>query len=217
MATTAASAADLGAAPAVVGFRPAMPQDADVVVPLIYSSGPAAFDYVFGAGRAEGFLRRAFESETGEFSHRTHEVALLRGHVAAIGAAFDGRASLAFTLAAAGQILGCFGVVRGAGVIVGGLRAESVIRPPQARELYLAHLGVLPELRGAGIGTRLIQTLLLRRDPALHDAVVLDVAVTNQRAEALYARLGFRVTALRRSRLRNRDGEVADHRRMTLS
>jgi ribosomal protein S18 acetylase RimI-like enzyme len=215
--TTAASEQDLGAAHAVVGFRPAMPEDADVAVPLIYSSGPAAFDYVFGAGCAKAFLRDAFAGEEGEFSHRTHEVALLRGHVAAVGAVFDGRHALAFTLAAARQILGFYGLVRGLAVIVRGLRIEGVIRPPGARELYVAHLGVLPALRGTGIGTRLIETLLARRDPALHDRVVLDVAVTNPGAEALYARLGFTVTAVRRSRLANRDATVADHRRMTLA
>jgi ribosomal protein S18 acetylase RimI-like enzyme len=82
--------------------------------------------------------------------------------------------------------------------------------------LYLAHLGVLPALRGVGVGTRLVEALLERRDPTLHDLVALDVAVTNPRAEALYERLGFRVAVLRRSRLSNRDGAVADHRRMTL-
>ena len=214
--TTPASTDDLAAAPAVIGFRPAMPADADVAVPLIYSSGPAAFDYVFGAGTAQAFLRHAFASEAGEFSYRTHEVALLRGHVAAVGAAFDGSAALAFTLAAARQILGFYGFFEGLGVIVRGLRTESVIRPPKANELYLAHLGVLPALRGAGIGTRLVEALLQRRDAGRHDVVALDVAVTTPRAEALYERLGFGVVALRRSRLGNRDGAVADHRRMTL-
>ena len=214
--TAPASSDDLGTGPVAVGFRPAMPEDADVAVPLIYSSGPAAFDYVFGADRAEAFLRRAFVADDGEFSHCRHEVALLRGHVAAVGAAFDGRAALAFTVAAARQILSCYGVLTGAGVIVRGLRTERVIRPPKPRELYLAHLGVLPALRGSGIGTRLVQALLERRDPLQHDLVALDVAVTNPRAEALYARLGFEVSALRPSSLANRDGIVADHRRMTL-
>jgi ribosomal protein S18 acetylase RimI-like enzyme len=171
---------------------------------------------VFGAGNAQAFLRRAFEDHEGEFSHRTHEVALLRGRIAAVGAAFDGRAALAFTLAAARQILAYYGPLSGIGVIVRGLRTESVIRPPKPKELYIAHLGVVPALRGAGIGTRLVEALLERRDPAWHELVALDVAVTNPRAEALYARLGFEVAVLRRSGLRNREGAVADHRRMIL-
>lgn len=45
-----------------ITFRPACPSDADAAVPLIYSSGPAAFDHVFsvpGKATALGFLRRA--------------------------------------------------------------------------------------------------------------------------------------------------------------
>src|SRR5262245_38093876 len=44
-------------------FRPAETADADAVVPLIYSSAPAAFDFLFavpGRGEARDFLRRAF-------------------------------------------------------------------------------------------------------------------------------------------------------------
>jgi ribosomal protein S18 acetylase RimI-like enzyme len=199
-----------------VAFRPASPADVVAAVPLIYSSGPATFDYVFGRNRVSAFLRRAFEADEGEFSHRTHQVAVALGQVAAIGAAYDGRRMLAFTLAAARQILAFYGLIRGFGVIVRGLRVEAVIRPPKTRELYLAHLGVAPSLRGSGIGSRLVHRLLEQRDPKRHDHVTLDVATTNPRAEALYSRLGFRVTMLRRSRLANGEAVVADHRRMTL-
>ena len=44
--------------------------------------------------------------------------------------------------------------------------------------------------------------------------VVLDVAVSNPRAQQLYERLGFTVTAERRSRLVNTQGVVVNHRRV---
>jgi ribosomal protein S18 acetylase RimI-like enzyme len=44
----------------------------------------------------------------------------------------------------------------------------------------------------------------------------LDVAVSNPRAQALYQRLGFTVTAERVSRLRNAQATVANHRRTVL-
>lgn len=197
-------------------FRPAVAADADAAVPLIYSSGPAAFNYVFGRDDAMAFLRRAFVASDGEFSHRTHVVVEEEGQVVAAGAAFDGRRMLVFTLAAARQILSHYGLVRALGVIARGLRTESVIRPPKARECYIAHLGVTPGLRGRGIGAQLVRHLLGRVDLALHDCAALDVASTNPRAEALYARLGFRSEQLRKSRLVNDDGEVPDHWRMTL-
>jgi ribosomal protein S18 acetylase RimI-like enzyme len=200
-----------------IAFRPAAAADADAVVPLIYSSGPAAFDYVFGqgrAGRAEQFLRYAFGQAVGEFSYRSHDVAVVEGVIMGAGAVFDGRQTLRFTLAAAKQILGFYGVLSGLGVIARGLRIESVIRPPRPRELYLCHLGVAPAARGTGIGSALIGHLTARRQDALHDCVALDVAVTNPRAEALYRRLGFETLLLRRSKLSTATAMVADHRRM---
>ncbi len=200
-----------------IAFRPATAADADAVVPLIYSSGPAAFDYVFGrgrAGRAEQFLRYAFAHAVGEFSYRSHDVAVVGGAIVGAGAVFDGRQTLRFTLAAAKQILGFYGVLSGLGVIARGLRVESVIRPPRPRELYLCHLGVAPAARGMGIGSALIGYLMERRQDALHDYVALDVAVTNSRAESLYLRLGFESLLLRRSRLSTAAATVADHRRM---
>ena len=203
---------------APLSFRPAAAADAAAAVPLIYSSGPAAFDYVFAhdrAGLALEFLHAAFEAGAGEFGHRNHVVGVRDGQVVATGAAWDGGVALRFTVAAAAQILRFYGWRRAAGVIARGLRVEGLIRPPRADEYYLAHLGVREGLRGRGIGASLVRQLLAGADPGRHRIAALDVAVTNPRAEALYARLGFGVEVLRRSSLANRFHAVADHRRMS--
>ncbi|MBS0396236.1 MAG: GNAT family N-acetyltransferase [Proteobacteria bacterium] len=197
-------------------IRAATPADAPAAVPLIYSSGPATFDYVFAhgaAGAAQRFLHAAFVDGAGEFGWRNHVVVVDGGEVVAAGAAWDGRATLAFTLAAARQILAT-GLARAPGVIARGLAVERVIRPPRASEFYLAHLGVRPERRGQGLGAALVQALIARADPARHRVAALDVAVTNPRAESLYARLGFRVVAERPSRLASPFHAVPGHRRM---
>ena len=76
--------------------------------------------------------------------------------------------------------------------------------------------GVLDH-RGGDDPDSVIDSLQARRvDPILHDCAALDVAATNPRAEALYARLGFRSEVLRQSRLVREDGAVPDHWRMTL-
>jgi ribosomal protein S18 acetylase RimI-like enzyme len=202
-----------------ITFRRALAADADQAVPLIYSSGPAAFDYVFShdrPGQALAFLRFAFTAADGEFGYRNHLVAERDGVVIAAGAAWDGRAGLPFMVAAARQILRFYGPARSPGVIVRGLRVEHVIRQPKAAEFYIAHLGVDPPWRGRGVGERLVRALLADADPARHRIAALDVAVANPRAEALYARLGFRVEALRASRLQSRYHAVGDHRRMSL-
>jgi len=200
-----------------VRFRPATPGDADVAVPLIYSSGPDAFDYVFMTGEggdAQGFLRHCFVDGAGEFGWRNHWVGVLDDRVVAVGAGYGGEAKWPFTLAAARQIIGHYGLRGGLGVIARGLRVESVIRPPEGDMHYLAHLAVRPELRGRGVGRALIDHLIGRARDAGRRRITLDVAASNPRAEALYQRAGFRVTGERKSHLANESGRVADHRRM---
>lgn len=199
-------------------FRAASRADVADAVPLIYSSGPAAFDYVFnngGSRDAQAFLRFAYLHGGGEFGWRAHRIAEMGGQVVAVGAAFDGRTVTRFTIAGALQIWGFYGAIRAWGVMARGLRVEAIIRPPHAQEYYLCHLGVREEMRGRGIGARFMGHLLEGLDAKRHRCATLDVAVTNPRAQLLYERLGFEVEALRASKLQNRRGRVADHYRMS--
>jgi len=200
-----------------VRFRPATPDDAVAAAPLIYSSGPAAFDYVFttrDGGQAEAFLAHCFADGAGEFGWRNHWVGVAEDKVVAVGAGYGADSTWAFTLAAGRQILGHYGLRQGLGVIMRGLRVESVIRPPSGDMHYLAHLAVLPEMRGHGIGRALIDQLIGTAREAGRRRIVLDVAASNPRAEALYLRAGFKVVGERVSRLANERGRVPDHRRM---
>ena len=202
-------------APQIV-FRRAAPQDAAAAVPLILSSGPESFDYVFRTLHSDpaGFLHYAFADGSGQFGYRNHVVGELQGQVVAVGAGWSRARNLTFTLDAARQFLAFFGAFGTVPVILRGLRTESVIRPPGAGDWYLGQLGVDPAYRGQGIGAGLIAHLLAAGAAAGLRHAVLDVSVANPRAEALYARLGFAVTATRRSSLRRAAGFVPDHRRM---
>ncbi len=199
-------------------FRAASRADAADAVPLIYSSGPAAFDYVFNLGGprdAQAFLRFAYRHGAGEFGWRAHRLAEMDERVVAAGAAFDGRAVLRFTMAGALLILRFYGPIRAWGVMLRGLRTETIIRPPRAEEYYLCHVGVREDLRGQGIGARFMRHLLEGLDAQRHRCAALDVAVTNPRAQLLYERLGFTVDGRRSSKLQNRRGRVEDHNRMS--
>lgn len=201
-----------------VQFRSAQPDDVAAAVPLLYSSGPAAFDFVFaqkanGSARpvaAKDFLCSVFVDGAGEFGYRNHVVALSAGQVVGLGASFSGDTGLPFTLAAARQILSFYGPLRGWAVIRRGLQMEHIVQPPTGQLHYLAHLGVAPEHQSRGIGAQLITHLLEQGRQAGRQHTALDVAVTNPRAQALYERLGFKVTGERRSSLPN----VAHHRRL---
>jgi ribosomal protein S18 acetylase RimI-like enzyme len=151
----------------------------------------------------------------GEFGWRNHRVGEIEGQVVAAAAAFDGRAVLRFTISNAHQIFRFYGPILAWGVLVRGLRTEAIIRPPRAEEYYLGHVGVRPELRGHGIGACFMRNLLEGLDVNKHRCAVLDVAVTNPRAQLLYERLGFSVEARRVSALQNSRARVADHYRMS--
>lgn len=198
-------------------FRPARPEDAPQAVPLIYSSGPAAFEYVFTdkvRGDAAAFLHSAFSQKRGEFGYANHTVAEVDGQVVGIGATFSGRDNFRFGLAAAYQIFSFYGPVRCWPVIRQGLQVEKVVQLPTPNLHYLAHLGVAPTWRGQGIGAQLIDYFLQQGQEMGRVAAALDVAVTNPRAQALYERLGFVVTQELPSTLKNEQATVAAHRRM---
>jgi ribosomal protein S18 acetylase RimI-like enzyme len=199
-----------------LSFRPARPDDTFLAVPLIYSSGPASFDYIFHhpqKGRSLDFLRAAFIQPKGEFSYSNHTVVERDGRILGVGAAFSGDTTLSFTIAAALQIFCFYGALAAWPVILKGLQAETVIQPPNSSELIIGHLGVVPEAQGQGIGSALIAHFL-SQDSAKGKTPTLDVAVTNTRAQALYERLGFVVVKERQSSLRNEHGAIVNHRRM---
>jgi ribosomal protein S18 acetylase RimI-like enzyme len=193
-------------------FRPARAGDAAQAVALIYSSGPAAFDYVFeraGAG-AEDFLRMAFVDGRGMFGYPRHWVGELDGRVVASGTAFSGELNARNALTALRQILLCYGPLSSVPVLRRGLQVERVIPPPPKQTFYLAHLGVDPQLRGQGIGTQLVGHFLQMGRAAGFAVAALDVAASNPQAQALYERLGFSVSEERPSALPG----VAPHRFM---
>ena len=199
-----------------VRFRPARANDMEAALPLILSSGPDAFNYVFRTARhtPEDFLRGAFVDGAGEFGYRNHVVGELDGRVVAAGAGWTSTSNVPFMLAAARQFMTILGPAATPPTIGRGLRTETVLRPPVKGEFYIGHLGVAPACRGQGIGAALtLHLLAMARDTGAHLAV-LDAAVNNPRAAALYARLGFQVTAERPSSLRRAEGFVPGQRRM---
>ncbi|MEN0106268.1 MAG: GNAT family N-acetyltransferase [Pseudomonas sp.] len=190
-------------------FRPARADDVDAAIPLIYSSGPAAFDYVFGQAQVKDFLRQVFIGKRGQFSHRQHWVGERDGQVVAAGTLVSAEANLSNMLAATWQILRFYGI-KAPGVMYRGLQMEHLIQPPKKRLSYLAHLGVQTELTGQGIGSQLIDYLLKLGCARGLPKAALDVSAENPLAQALYERLGFEVKAQRISTLPG----VPDHHYM---
>ncbi|MFC6632270.1 GNAT family N-acetyltransferase [Microbulbifer taiwanensis] len=200
-------------------FRPCQPEDADAAVPLIYSSGPAAFDYVFcdrSEQQSRDFLHHAFIRGRSEFGYRQHIAAVLEDNVVAIGAVRDASQNFPFTVAALRDIFSFYSPLAAARSLTRGLRTELVIQPPKAGAGLIYHLGVAKEQRGRGIGRKLIAELLQTVRARALPVAALDVAESNPRARQLYERLGFSAKSSRQSRLQSNFGRVPDHTHMEL-
>jgi ribosomal protein S18 acetylase RimI-like enzyme len=195
----------------MITFRPARPEDAWHIAPLIYSSGPDLADYVLkDRHTALRFLRWTLMRKSGEFGYRAHWVGEQDGRVVAVGAVFSGDTNLRRKFAMLGQVVRFFGL-DAVGVLRRALKIESIVQPPPVATWYLAHLGVAEGLTGQGIGRQLIEHLLLQGRKEGLSLAALDVSSANPRAQKLYERLGFVVKKERASTLPD---TIVDHRFM---
>lgn len=204
-----------------ITFRAAEPSDVDAMVPLIYSSGPAAFEYAFKVSEhksAQDFLKYAFVRPGSEFSYTNHTCVIDgEGDVVGSGAAFSEKEANGFTIKAIQYIFGFYGLWQGIKVIKRGLAVEQIIAPPKGQTEVLVHLGIRPDRQGRGFGSKMIQYFIENAQSKNMATASLDVSVENEKAMALYKRVGFKVTKKNPSSLRNQFSYVADHCKMHLS
>ncbi|WP_193161109.1 GNAT family N-acetyltransferase [Microbulbifer hainanensis] len=197
-----------------ITFRPCTPADADAAIPLIYSSGPAAFDYAFcdrHQQEAKAFLHRAFVRGVSEFGYRQHIAAILDDRLVGIGAVRFAEQNLPFTFAALRDIVTFYSPLAAARTVIRGLKTEQVIHPPRRGVGIVYHLGVAPECRSRGIGRQLVAYLIQEMRKRKLPTAALDVAATNPRALALYGDLGFTPCKTRVGNLCSTFGRVVDH------
>ncbi len=205
-----------------IHFRPATSADVNEAVPLIYSSGPDAFEYIFKdlkKGNAEQFLRFAFQKKGGELGYGNHVCATINGKVVGIGAIWSGKKSLRFMLSDIQKIIAFYGIFKCIAVLLRGLKLEMLIHPPKKKEFALGHLGIDASTRGKGIGTKLIEFLMTSVSIQSNEKIVLDVSFINPKAQKLYEKLGFKVTKTNHSNLERKQYniKVPSHYRMELS
>ncbi len=178
-------------------IRPARKADVNVVVELIYSSGPRAFDFVFSGNKKStslDFLRYMFVREDVLFSYQQHFVAELDGKVVGIIGAFTKKSMAGTMLATALQIFRFFGARGGLKNLFRGLKFEAkLVKPPLKGCFYLCHVGVSGEYQGQGIGEKMVKLMEKRALGMRLKKLSLDVSVINPRAQQLYERLSFSV------------------------
>lgn len=199
-------------------FRPAVPEDVDIAVPLIYSSGPPSFEYVFKVSEqkdAQAFLKFIFVKEGSEFSYTNH-ICMINDQqeIIGIGSHFGEDAVKGFTRSAIQHIFSFYGIINGCKVLRRGLQVEKIITPPKGDTEVLAHLAILSSHQSKGHGSTLMQHLFKIAKQRGKSTVSLDVSHENHRAKELYEKTGFTIMKRSVSKLKNKFSYVADHDKM---
>lgn len=186
-----------------LAFRPAVPDDADDVVPLMHESSRGLIDAVFAVpGRAvEDFLSRDFSRGQGLFGYRNQCVAVTGdGRVVASVTSYPGRRWRSLSLRTFRTGMAHHGPRELAGICRRSAATGSLFTPPQPTGLFLANLAVAREHRDRGVATRLAGHLLRQAGDQGYSVVELDVSEGNAGARRLYERLGFEVVGRREDR-----------------
>jgi ribosomal protein S18 acetylase RimI-like enzyme len=176
-------------------FRPARPEDADQVVPLMHESSRALIDYTFDVG-AGAFLRADFLRGQGIFGFRNQIVGVSpAGEVVATATAYEGRRYRRlsmWTLLSAARHFKPMGLTR---VVRRTLAVAGLFLPPSRSGVFIANLCVAPDHRSHGYGSLLVEHILGAAAERGSTCSELDVSVSNVRAQQLYERLGYVVVA----------------------
>ena len=198
-------------------LKPCTINDVNEAVPLIYASGPDAFDFVFKNKKysAQDFLKFSFTRKGGEFSFDNHYALWQNNEIIAVGSVFNHQKARAFTFADAKNIIR-FYKIGGIRVALNGLKVETMIKLPNKNEITIGHLGVKENRRWQGIGTILIKKLMEVSNKNVSAYFILDVSEENPKAKALYTKLGFKTIKYYVSSFKNKYSKVPNHYRMEL-
>jgi len=201
-----------------IEIRDAVPNDASIVCPLIYSAGVQVFDYMFAHGgmTAMDYIEYAFKEGDGFLGHKTHVVAAVDGITVGIGAFYSGFEYKGFEKASGNQIMAFYSKDVWSEVFQRCSDILSITPPIDDHTEYISDLGVEPEMRGKGVGTALLDH---QKEVAISKnrrIFALDVAVTNPRAQKLYERMGFRVMQENKFVGTRQSPKVPDSRRMEM-
>lgn len=178
-----------------ISIRPAQASDWPNAVPLIYSAGPEAFDFLFkhpGVCTAQDFLQAAFQRPSGQFSYAHHQVVEISGEVVGTMLNYDCKLLHAMHWRTVTSVLSFF-KWRAAKIAKLGGVVEKVMPAPASDVLMIANLAVADSSQGLGLGSKLIGFAREQALQAGYRGLALDVSIENPAAQRLYERLGFNV------------------------
>ncbi len=174
-----------------VRLRAARPEDARVAARLIHMTMARVANFVFGSEEvALVALQGLFARPRTRFSYELSHVAEVDHRVVGVILAAPTERLQATIVPTGWAVVGILGIPRVLGLIWRGVR---LARVPEGEpgEYYIAHLAVLPEYRGRGIGGVLLAWAEAQARAAGRNVVSLRVEIENERARAFYERHGY--------------------------
>jgi len=174
----------------------ATPEMAPVAARLLYLTlGPLA-DYWMGVDderRARAILLRMFGTDKNLFSYQYATFAEVDGETAGLELSYPARTMKALEVRTLLRFLVTAGPTTALRMIWRSYPLQSITEAAPD-EYFLAHLGVLPQFEGLGLGRQLLQWAEDRGRAAGLGKITLTVDADNVRAIRLYERAGFSIS-----------------------
>ena len=199
-------------------IRKARKNDLGKIAELIYSAGPELYDFIYLTTKTNAldYIRFEFESGIGLCGYKNVTVFVKDNIVVGTGCFYSGKEYKKLLAGTLMNMIKFFGPIQVLSALLRSNHVISVIKEPRKTELYLANFGVSPELRGTGIGSRMVQTQIEAAKENGYQSFSLDVADTNPKAEALYSRLGLEIVDFKKFSGRRKGMKVPNTKKMEL-
>lgn len=170
-------------------MRKGLPRDAAEFAGLMLLSAPHLLPAVYGSGVSR-ILQDMFLQRRNMFSFEHSYFVEVNGKKAGMALGYDWKTRGAEVWRTGLLTIKCMRL-RFFTRILSLLRAMSLVAGVDDDEYYVSNIAVLPEFRGANLGTNLLLKMEEEARSRGAGKIVLDVAVDNQGAIRLYNRLGY--------------------------
>ena len=168
-----------------------------LIAQLMYNSGKELCDFLHKIDDKDAisYLEYEFKSGNGFGGYNNITIAEINNDLVAIGCFYDGTKFNKLMLGSLVNMFKFYGLIKVWSVLKRASYTGSLLKKPKTNELYLSGLSVPKTKRGQGNGTALIKNKIASAKASNYKIFSLDVATNNSKAEKLYSRLGFKITA----------------------